>query len=130
MLIELRKTQKKEKDDRELRTEELRAVKLKSLATLVPYYEAITSKKSDIHKLTKARMNDVYQYPSESDLLAFQQGDRKMTCFKSEKIFSDPKFRLAQQLHDKGIASSKYSLAVVKTLIPRKTERTTGIEPY
>lgn len=130
MLIELRKHQRKEKDERDRFNEESKTTKLKKLATHVPYFEAITNKKSDIHKLTKARLNDVYQYHSESDLLAFQQGDRKMTSFTSEKIFSDPKFRLAQQLHEKGIASSKYSLAVVKNLIPRKTERTTGIEPY
>lgn len=130
MLLELRKKQQKQEAERDFFNEKLKVSKLKRLTTLVPYYETITNAKSDIHKLTKARMNDVYQYPSECDLLAFQQGDKRMTCFKAEKIFSDPKFRLAQQLHDKGIASSKYSLAVVKTLIPRETERTTGIEPY
>ena len=41
-----------------------------------------------------------------------------MTGFTDDKVFSDPKFRLAHQLHESGVASSAYSCAFVKALIP------------
>ncbi len=37
---------------------------------------------------------------------------------------------LAHQLHERGVAACPYSQAVVKRLIPRETERTTGLQPY
>jgi len=107
-----------------------RQKRLDALAASVPYYDAVNSVKSDINKTTVSRINDVYEPLSENGLADFQQGIRKMTGFTNEKIFSDPKFRLAHQLHESGVASSAYSCAVVKRLIPREVERTTGIEPY
>lgn len=129
-LYEFRKQQKKFQAERQTIHEQSRLLKLDLLAAQVPYYRTIRGITPDIHKLTKARLNDVYQHPCDSDLLPFQQGEKKLTSFKLEKLFTDPKFRLAHEFHEKGIASSKYSLTVFRRLVPRDVERTTGIEPY
>ena len=91
--------------------------KLTALAVTVPYYSNIINKKIDLHKSTAAIMNDVYE---SCDLADFQQGLTKLRTFTNERVFSDPKFRLAHALHEKGIANSAYSHAVVKRIIPRE----------
>ena len=95
--------------------------KLNVLAASVPYHSSIIAMTADLSKSTAARMNDIYE-PS-GDI------NREMNGFTEKKIFSDPKFRLAHALHESGKANSAYSLAVVKQIIPRKPERTTGIGP-
>ncbi len=114
---------KKEKEELE------RLVNLNKLATLVPYHNSITSKKADLTKSTAARRNDIFEPSCGDDLRDFQQGLHKLNCFTDEKIFSDPKFRLAHALHESGKANTAYSLAIVKQVIPRHHERTTGIDP-
>lgn len=105
-----------------------RLEKLSALAATVPYYSAIINTRSDIHKSTIARMNDIYELPSSGgDLADFQQGLKKLRTFTNDTFFSDTKFRLAHALHEAGVANTAYSHAIVKQLIPRVTERTTGI---
>jgi hypothetical protein len=83
---------------------------------------------SNIEKPTASCLNAIFE-PSDGHFRSnFQRG--VMTGFTDEKLFSDPKFRLAYALHESGVASSAYSCAVVKRLIPREPERTTGIQPY
>ena len=103
--------------------------KLKKLAASVPYHSSIISKKADLTKSTAARANDIFVPSCSDDLRDFQLGLQKLNCFTDEKIFSDPKFRLAHALHESGKANTAYSLAVVKQIIPRQQERTTGMHP-
>ena len=111
-----------------------RLERLNALASSVPYYSTINAIQPNITKTTKARMNDVFvpycDYNDGNYLKEFQQGTRKLTSFTNEHLFQDAKFRLANALHQSGIANSAYSRVVVKRLIPRTTERTTGIEPF
>jgi hypothetical protein len=92
--------------------------KLRNLAASVPYHSSILNMKSDFTRSTAARMNDIFEPSCDTDLMDFQQGIKKLNCFTDKKIFSDPKFRLANALHESGKANSAYSLAVVKQLIP------------
>ena len=101
---------------------------LNALAASVPYHSTIKNIKSNIQKSTASRMNDIFEPCSDTGLSEFQIG--KMTGFTNERVFSDPKFRLGFALHEKGLATSAYSVAVVKRLIPREAERTTGIETH
>lgn len=117
-----------ERKERSARERIVRDQYLNALAASVPYHSAIKNVKSNIEKSTASRMNDIYEPCSDTGLSEFQMG--KMTGFTNARVFSDPKFRLGFALHEKGIASTAYSIAVVKRLIPREAERTTGIEPH
>lgn len=92
--------------------------KLRNLAASVPYHSSILNMKSDFTRSTAARMNDIFEPSCDTDLMDFQQGNKKLNSFTDKKIFSDPKFRLAHALHESGKAKSAYSLAIVKQLIP------------
>lgn len=102
--------------------------RLQELAMTVPYYSTLIEIKPNIEKPTASCLNSVFEPSDDNFRSDFQRG--VMTGFSTEKVFSDPKFRLAHSLHESGVASSAYSCAVVKKLIPREPERTTGIEPY
>lgn len=102
--------------------------RLCALAETVPYYSTLQQIKSNIEKPTASYLNSGFDPNDDNFRSTFQRG--VMTTFTNEKVFSDPKFRLAYALHESGVASSAYSCAVVKRLIPREPERTTGIEPY
>lgn len=104
-----------------------RSQRLLALAASVPYYNDIINTVPDIHKTTKARTNDVYT-GRDSSLADFQCGELK--SFTNDKVFSDPKFRLANALHEAGVANSTYARNVIRQAIPRQEERTTGIKPY
>ena len=120
----LRKNEKRRDDMKKAKEDKIEIEeKLKDLAASVPYYSSIIAKKSDLSKSTAARLNDIFESSSDSDLKDFQQGLKKMTGFTNQKVFSDPKFRLAHALHESGKAKSAYSLAVVKQLIPREEFR-------
>ncbi len=106
-----------------------RLEKLNKLAATVPYHKSIITKKADLTKSTAARSNDIFEPSCSDDLKDFQLGLQRLKCFTDERIFSDPKFRLAHALHESGKANTAYSLAVVKQIIPRNQERTTGIDP-
>lgn len=121
------KTNQKRMENEE-REEIARQERLNALAASVPYHATIKNIKSNLQKSTESRMNDIYEPSSDSGLTDFQMG--KMTSFSNERVFSDPKFRLGFAFHEKGLASSAYAVAVMKRLIPRETERTTGIQPY
>jgi hypothetical protein len=102
--------------------------RLHKLAKSTPYYSSLKEITSNLEKPTASCLNAIYE-PSDSCYRGdFQRG--VMTGFTNEKLFSDPKFRLAYALHESKVASSAYSCAVVKHLIPREPERTTGIQPY
>ncbi len=92
--------------------------KLQHLAASVPYHSSILNIKSDFTRSTVARMNDIFEPSCDTDLMDFQQGNKKLKSFTDKKIFSDPKFRLAHALHESGKAKSAYSIAIVKQLIP------------
>ena len=109
------------------KVEQHRLERLSILASTVPYYRNIIELVPDIHKTTEARKNDVYTRPDAS-LADFQYG--AMKSFSNDKVFSDPKFRLASALHKAGVAQSIYARNVVRNAIPRSEERTTGIMPY
>ena len=96
-----------------------RQKRLEKLAKSVPYYSSISSKKADLTKSTVARMSDIFEPSNHSELMDFQQGLKKLHTFTDERLFSDPKFRLAHALHESGKAKSLYSLAIVNQLIPR-----------
>ena len=100
--------------------------RLSALAATVPYYERLLNAKADLSKMTVARENDVYQ-EDLTGLSDFQHGEGKLRSFTNEKVFSDVRFRLGAALHAAGIAQSAASRAVVRQLIPRAPERTTGI---
>lgn len=109
------------------RAEEQRLYRLRALAASVPYYKTIINTVSDIQKTTEARKNDVYTSRDKS-LADFQSGQLK--SFTNDKVFSDSKFRLANALHEAGLAQSAYAKNIVRNAIPRQEERTTGIKPY
>ena len=111
------------------RAEIQRLERLNNIAANVPYYSSIINKKSDLHKSTIARTNDVFE-PESSGLADFQLGEKRIRSFTTEKLFSDQRFRLGNALHEAGLAKTQYAKEVVKRLIPRKMERTTGIEPF
>ena len=117
-----------ERMENEEREELARQQRLRALAASVPYHSTIKNIKSNIQKSTESRMNDIYEPSSDTGLTDFQMG--KLKSFTNERVFSDPKFRLGFALHEKGLASTAYAVAVMKRLIPRETERTTGIQPY
>jgi hypothetical protein len=106
-----------------------RLERLNALAASAPYYRDIINTVPDIHKTTKARLNDVYT-ARDASLADFQCGLQQLKSFSNEKLFSDPKFRLANALHEAGVANSTYSRDVIRQTIPRQEERTTGIKPY
>ena len=111
------------------KAEELRLERLSALAASVPYYRDIINAESDIHKTTEARKNDVYMC-RDASLADFQCGLQQLRCFTNDKVFSDSKFRLANALHEAGVAQSVHARNVVRQAIPRSEERTTGIRPY
>lgn len=126
------KKQIKSQEQKVLRLQQLeieRDKKLREIAMNVPYYLAIKHKTSNLQKTTAARFNDTFEPSADCDLEDFQQGARKLHSFSNAKVFSDTKFRLAHELHESGMAHTAYACAVVKQLIPRQIERTTGIEP-
>jgi hypothetical protein len=111
------------------KAEERRLERLRALAATVPYYHNIVNTRPDIYKTTEARKNDVYTI-RDASLADFQCGLQQLKSFTTEKIFSDPKFRLANALHKAGVAQSTYARNVIRSAIPRVQERTTGIKPY
>ena len=70
-----------------------RQERLRALAASVPYHDTVKNIRSNVHKTTRARMNDYYEPSSDSTLADFQQGMSKLRSFTDEKVFSDPKFR-------------------------------------
>jgi hypothetical protein len=96
------------------------------LAASVPYYRNIVTTSSDIYKTTEARKNDVYA--GRGELADFQSG--KFKSFTEERVFSDSKFRLGNALHEAGVANTTYARDVIRRMIPRREEHTTGIKPY
>lgn len=104
--------------------------RLKDLAESVPYHMNIVHKKADIFKTTTARTNGVYQPGDEQHESRFSFQHGVPASFSEHRCFSDFKFKLTHALHEAGIARSSYSRAIVKQLIPREKERTTGIEPF
>ena len=115
-----------EAEDKMTRERELQFERLKTLARSCPYQKKIADLSADIHKSTNARQNDFFR--RQSDLADFQL-DRH-TSFTDEKLFSDKKFRLANSLHEAGINKTIAARDVIRNVIPRTEERTTGIKPY
>jgi hypothetical protein len=113
--IELKAIREREKVDR-----------LSALAATVPYWDKVLAAEADLSKTTKARENDVY-CEDLSGLYSFQQGDGKLRSFTNEKVFSDVRFRLGAALHAAGVSHTAASGAMIRQLIPRAPERTTGI---
>eukprot|EP00956_Cyclotella_meneghiniana_P035277 scaffold113296_cov42-Cyclotella_meneghiniana.AAC.1 len=112
------------------KAEECRLERLFALAASVPYYGTLRNITPDIHKTTEARKNDVYM-SRDNSLADFQCGLQQLRSFTNDRVFSDSKFRLANALHEAGVARSTYARNVVRDAIPRaKEERTTGIQPY
>lgn len=111
------------------KAEERRLERLRALAATVPYYQNIVNTTPDIYKTTEARKNDVYT-TRDASLADFQCGLQQLKSFTTEKIFSDPKFRLANALHEAGVAQSTYARDVIRCAIPRAQERITGMKPY
>jgi hypothetical protein len=108
----------------------IKGERLKSLAESVPYYESISRLKADIFKTTNAARMQMYQgenMATSDPRFSFQHG--ATISFSDERCFSDFKFKLSHALHEAGLAQSSYSRDMVKQLIPRNPERTTGIEP-
>lgn len=110
------------------RSEELRLERLSALAASVPYYSKIMNLEADPLRMTIARTNDIYEPAATNGLADFQQG--ALRSFSNEKVFSDLRFRLGNALHEAGVAQTPYARAVIKKLVPRAPERTTGIEPH
>jgi len=109
--------------------EKMRQQKLQELAATVPYYEKIVNSEADINKTTKCRENDIYE-KDETGLMQFQHGQKKRHFFTDEKLFSNFRFRLADELSRAGMSQTKYARDVIKNIIPRNPERTTGIVPF
>ena len=107
------------------REQEVQLERLASLAMTCPYQKTITDLRPDIHKTTNARHHDFYR---KNNLPDFQAN--RHSSFTDEKIFSDQKFRLAQNLHEAGINKTIAARDIVRNVIPRNAERTTGIKPY
>jgi len=117
---------KQEQESKMMRERELQLERLSALALSCPYQKTITDLQPDIHKSTNARQNDFFR--RQSDLADFQRG--RQTSFTDEKLFSDTKFRLANSLHEAGINKTIAARDVIRNVIPRTEERTTGIKPY
>ena len=100
--------------------------RLSALAATAPYWDNVVNAKADLDKTTKAREADVYR-EDLTGLYSFQQGDGKLRSFTNEKVFSDVRFRLGAALHAAGVNHTAASAAMVRQLIPRQPERTTGI---
>ena len=111
------------------RAEREKEERLQRLAETVPYYQAMIDAKADLSKMTVARENDVYVEDGRG-LLDFQIGAGKMRSFTNEKVFSDVRFRLGVALHAAGISQTAAARDIVKRLVPREAERTTGIKPF
>lgn len=107
-----------EKDIVKLEEEAQKQKRLEMVASSVPYHSKISNMKANIFKSTAARSNDYYEPMSESGLKEFQQGRAKF--FSESKIFSDPKFRLAHSLHEKGVSNSAVALAIVERVVVRE----------
>mmetsp|Transcript_29278 Transcript_29278/g.55315 ORF Transcript_29278/g.55315 Transcript_29278/m.55315 type:complete len:645 (+) Transcript_29278:129-2063(+) len=122
-----RMRQKSHEEEMEKIREIEKLERLSALAATVPYYDNIINCKADLSKNTKARENDVYEDIALTGLTDFQLGEGRLRCFTNEKVFSDVRFRLGQALRQAGIAGSEASRAVVRNLVPRAPERTTGI---
>ena len=120
---------KKNADTAAAKTEERRLEQLCALAASVPYYKNIIDATPDIYKTTEARKADIFT-KRDTSLADFQCGLHQLKSFTNDKVFSDSKFRLANALHEAGLARSSYARDVVRNAIPRKEERTTGIRPY
>jgi hypothetical protein len=108
--------------------EKEREEKLQKLAASVPYYDKIVSCSSDIHKLTKTREADMFQ-KDESGLLPFQHGEQRRNFFSDERLFSNARFRLVDALSRAGVLQTPYAHSIIQQMVPRQTERTTGIQP-
>lgn len=123
---ELKMLAQKEAEEMQEREREINKVKLMRLAASCPYQEKILDLESDVLKTTKARQNDFYR--RQNDLADFQRGT--LRSFSDERCFSDNKYRLAHALHEAGINNTVAARDTVRSVIPRKEERTTGIRPY
>jgi hypothetical protein len=53
-----------------------------------------------------------------------------MQNFSNERLFSNIRFKLADALFSSGVANSSYAQSIIKAMVPREPERTTGIEPF
>jgi len=104
-----------------------RIEKLDKLARSVPYYDRIKECKADIFKTTCSRKHDVY-LQNTSELADFQMN--KMRNFSNERLFSNIRFKLADAFFAGGVSNTSYARSVIKQLVPREPERTTGIEPF
>ena len=69
--------------------QEKRLERLSTIATLVPYYNAIQTVTLDIHKLTSCRKNDIHDTTLSAQLTQFQRN--VMFSFTNERVFSDKK---------------------------------------
>jgi hypothetical protein len=107
--------------------EQERIERLHKIAHSVPYYQKIKECKANIHKTTCARKYDLYE-KDDSGLADFQSN--KMQNFSNEKLFSNIRFKLADALFSSGVANTTYAQSIVKAMVPREPERTTGIEPF
>lgn len=107
--------------------EQERIERLHKIAHSVPYYHKIKECKANIHKTTCARKNDLYE-KDDSGLADFQLN--KMSNFSNEKLFSNIRFKLADALFSSGVANTSYAQSIIKAMVPREPERTTGIEPF
>ena len=101
--------------------------RLNALAATVPYFLNITNKKAEIHKPTIARQYDVFEM-NDPNLACYQRG--VMNSFTNDQIFSDTRFKLGYALREAGLSNTAYARSVIKKIIPREPERTTGIEPF
>ena len=115
-----------EAEEKQKRERESQLERLSALALSCSYQKKIADLQPDIHKSTNARQNDFFR--RQSDLADFQLGRHR--SFTDEKLFSDPKFRLSNALHEAGINKTIAARDVIRNAIPRTEERTTGIKPY
>mmetsp|Transcript_2226 Transcript_2226/g.2858 ORF Transcript_2226/g.2858 Transcript_2226/m.2858 type:complete len:254 (+) Transcript_2226:783-1544(+) len=110
-----------------IQLEKRRLERLSALAASVPYHSTIQTLKPNPRKPTASSLQAFY-YEDTRDLTEFQKGD--LRGFTNERVFKDLRFRLGHALHAAGVAKSDYARSIVKRLIPRNTERTTGIMPH
>ncbi len=124
----LQEKARREEHERELERmrERERMERLDAIARSVPYWDAVENAKADLGKGTVATENGGYKEDMRG-LEDFQIGVGKLNSFTNEKVFSDVRFRLGAALHAAGIAGTAASGAVIRRLIPREPERTTGI---
>jgi len=111
--------------------EDERLEALRAIAAQVPYYDAILSVTADVHRTTAARVAGAYAGTPLDDRSDFQRGPAGLLrTFDDARFLSDPCFRLAAALHEAGVAQSHCARALVKEMVPRVPERTTGIMPH